>query len=183
MKTLVENLFALSTHLLRKDLAKTRRKEPVEGFLNVVLDNNATVVDYAVEYEGEETYLVVIFGVEPQRILLQDHQLTFGIRTYLTCSCGNRTTALYLHKGVFACRKCHELSYTSTTINKTSKHGRFIYQQNQILRIMNMREDMSRIFYGSKYTRRFVRWLELCGRAGLTKEVEDAHELMEAINS
>ena len=183
MTTLIENSFALSTNLLKKDLRKAREKDPVEGYLNVTANGKPAILDYRVEYEQERAYLVVTLGMEPQRILLEEHELTFGTRSYLTCECGCRVNALYLDKGIFACRKCKNLKYQSTTINRNSKHGKFIYQQNQILKLMTMRESLGRIFYRSQYSKRFKRWLGLCESAGLTNEVVDARKLMEAINS
>lgn len=181
---LVENSFALSTHLIKNDLLKARKREPAEGYLNIAdAYNKATVADYRIEYAGEETYLIIYFGVEQQRILLAEQELTFGTRTYLTCGCRSRTNKLYLNEGVFACRKCHKLQYQSTTINRSSKHGRFLYQESQRLKIMAEREKMSRIFWRSRYSKNFVRWLRLCDRAGLKREVEDAINLMSAINS
>ena len=183
MAELIENTFALSAHLLKKDLRKARRKEPVEGYLNFSYHGKPSVLDYSTEYENEDAYLIVSFNAEPQRILLSEHELTFGTRTYLTCKCGYRTNALYLNKGIFACRKCHNLQYESNTSNRNSKHGKFLYQHHKIIKIMNMRESMGRIFYKSQYSKRFKRWLKLCNQAGLTDEIKDANDLMTAINS
>lgn len=182
MTAFVENYFVLSTNLLKKDLHKARGREVVDGYLNITHDNKATVLDYCVEYENENAYLMLAFGPEPQKILLQEHQLTFGVRTYFTCSCGSRTNALYLSKGVFACRKCQNLHYFSTRINRSSKHGQFIYKQNQILKLMSQRENMNRIFYRSNYSKRFMRWLGLYGRLGLIDELVDAERLETAIH-
>jgi len=179
---LIENTFALNTKLLKEDLKKARDKELVEGYLNISYNGRATVFDYSVEYENEKAYLAVVFNEDTQRILLAEEELTFGTRTYLTCACGQRTNALYLNKGVFACRKCHKLKYQSTTINRNSKHGKFLYKQSQVLKLMSLRESMSHIFYKSQYTKKFNRYLSLCNRAGLISEVIDARELMSAIN-
>lgn len=183
MAELVENSFALSTHLLKKDLLKTRKKEPVNGYLNLSYNGKPTALDYSVEYDDDNSYLVINFTEIPQKILLSEHELTFGTRTYLTCKCGDRTNALYLNKAIFACRKCHKLQYESTTINRNSRHGKFLYQQRIVMKLMIMRESMGRIFYKSKYSKPFNRWLKLCTRSGLTKEVLDAQKLMADINS
>ena len=182
MNTLVENSFALSTHLLKKDLARARKKEPVEGFLNVVHDGKPSIADYSIEYNGDDTYLVITLGIEPQRIQLSEEKLTFGNRSYLICNCGSKTNILYLKKGVFACRDCHNLTYQSTTINRTSKHGRFLHQQSQVLKLIGMREKMNRIFYKSHYTKRFLHWLGLCSSAGLFDEAMQAWKLQDAVN-
>jgi len=182
MTAFVENLFSLSTKLLKRDLAKSRQKEVVEGYLNIIHDNKPSVIDYSVEYYDDKAYLVVIFGIEPQKILLSEHQLTFGVRTYLNCNCGCRTNALYLKNGVFGCRKCQNVHYTSTTLNRSSRHGAFLYKQNQILKLMTQRESMNRIFYRSHYSKRFMRWLGLYGRLGLIDELVDAEKLETAIH-
>lgn len=183
MAELIENSFALSTHLIKKDLRKARRKDPVDGYLNFSYNGKQTALDYSMEYENDSSYLLINFTTEPQRILLSEQELTFGARTYLTCKCGCRTTALYLSNDIFACRKCHKLRYESTTINRASKHGRFLYQYSRIIKLMNTRESMNRIFYRSKYTKRFNHWLKLCARAGLMNEMFDAQNLMADINS
>ncbi len=182
MKTLVENCFALSTKLLRKDLLKARNKESVEGeYLNFVLNNRPSILDYRIEYEDGKSYLEVSVSPEPQRILLSEQELTFGTRTYLTCGCGLRTNALYLKGTYFACFKCQNLRYRSTTINTTSDHGKMLYQQNQRLKLIDMRESIPRPLYRSKYTKKFVRFLKLCNRAGLFGPVRDAQTTMETI--
>lgn len=183
MAELIENSFALSTHLLKKDLRKAREKETVDGYLNFSHNGKSSVLDYSTEYENDNSYLVINFTEIPQRILLSEQKLTFGTRVYLTCKCGYRTNTLYLSKDIFSCRKCHKLRYESTIINRNSRHGKFIHQQMKILKLMDIREKIDRIFYRSKYTKRFKRWLELCARAGLTKDVLDAQKLMTDINN
>ncbi len=183
MTNLIESHFRLDTHILKEELRKAREKIPVEGYLNIAYNNKPSILDYRVEYEDGGTYLVIDLDSEPQRILLSEHFLTFGTRTYLTCSCGCRTNSLYLSKGFFACRRCHKLQYQSSTINRSTKHGNFLYKQSKILKIIEMRESMGRIFYRSEYSKRFTRWLSLCSSAGLLNEVADAKELILAINN
>mgnify|MGYP003394626923 FL=1 len=48
---------------------------------------------------------------------------------------------------------------------------------------MKIRESMNRIFYRSRFTKRFQRYLELCKRAGLVQEEINAKELIVAINA
>ncbi len=183
MKTLIEDCFALSTKLLRKDLKKARNKELVEGeYLNFLLNGRSSVLDYSIEYNSDgNTYLVVNVDIEPQKILLSDRDLTFGTRIYLVCGCGARVNALYLKGTFFACRKCQNLRYQSTTINNKSEHGMFLYRQSQRLKLIDMRADIGRIFYRSQYTKRFERWKKLCDQAGFVREVTDAENLMDAI--
>lgn len=150
--------------------------------MNFRHNGRPSALDYYIEYGLDgNTYLVVTVGEEPQKILLSEHQLNFGVRTYLTCGCGHRTNALYLKDTFFACRKCQNLSYASTTINPRSDHGIMLYRESKRLKLITMREQIGRIFYKSKYTKRFERWLKLCKQAGLYSQIKDALELMEAI--
>ena len=183
MRTLIENTFALSTKVLRKDLKKARNKELVSGeYLNFRHNGKPSALDYSIEYSFDgNTYLVINFDGEPQKILLSTHELTFGTRTYLTCGCSKRTNALYLKNTFFACFECSSLRYGSTSLNRRSDHGRMLYQQSKRLKLMDMREKMDRIFYKSKYTKRFEHWKELCRKAGFTRQVSDAELLMDAI--
>ena len=41
----------------------------------------------------------------------------------------------------------------------------------------------SRIFYGGQYTSRFMRYLSLCGQAGLNNEIAEAHRMLTAIHA
>ena len=184
MKTPITDCFALSTNLLKKDLKKARQNEPVENeFLNFRLNGRPAALDYSVEYDfSENAYLVIKFGPEPQKILLSTRELTFGIRSYLNCGCGSKVNALYLKNTFFACRNCHHLSYPSTKLNNRSDHGRFFYQQNKRLELLDMRESISRVFYKSQYTKKFLRWLKLCNQAGLFRETVAAKKTIDAIN-
>lgn len=184
MRNLIENTFALSTKLIKESLKKAREKGPVEGeYLNYRDNGRPSALDYSIEHSFDgNTYLVVNVTAEPQKILLSYEELTYGTRTYLTCGCGKRSNALYLKSGYFACRKCQNLGYRSTTINTNSDHGMFIHLQTQRLKLMELREGIDRIFYKSTYTKRFKNWLKLCGRAGLFSEIESAIKLSEAIS-
>ena len=181
MKNLIENSFALSTKILRKDLQKARSKEPVEGYLNILIQGSPDVLDYKVEYEDENAYLAVYFDAEPQKILLSHEELTFGTRTYLTCGCGLRTNALYLKDKFFACRRCQSLGYSSNRINRSSDHGYMLYQNSRRLKLISMREEIDRIFYRSKFTKKFTRFLKLCEQAGLLGPVRDAKATIKAV--
>ncbi|MFA6273544.1 MAG: hypothetical protein WC662_00080 [Candidatus Paceibacterota bacterium] len=185
MKTLIESCFGLSTKLLRNDLQKARNMEPIEGeYLNFIQNGKASVLDYSIEYNSDgNTYLVVNVDVEHQKILLSERELTYGTRTYLVCGCGARVNALYLKGTFFACRNCHNLQYKSTTVNNSSLHGRFLNEQSKRLKLVEMRAEMDRIFYKSKYTQRFTRFLKLCVQSGLLGPVRDADKTIKAINS
>ncbi|MFA5932237.1 MAG: hypothetical protein WC793_02570 [Candidatus Paceibacterota bacterium] len=187
MKILKESCFALSTKLLRKNLQKARNKEVVQGeYLNFIHNGKPSVLFYSTEESCDgNTYLVVDFNGEPQKILLFERELTYGTRTYLTCGCGHKTNALYLKNipgsTFFACFKCHCLRYKSTTINSRSDHGRMLYQQSKRLALLDMRESIPRPLYRSKWTKRFQRFLKLCNQSGLFNQVRDAQKTIEMI--
>ncbi|MCX6717761.1 MAG: hypothetical protein NTU76_03765 [Candidatus Taylorbacteria bacterium] len=183
MKTLVESCFNITTKRFNKDLKlAVDRKTNVESYINTSF---GTVFDYIIEYGTENNYLIIKYAEEDQRIKLVDSELRYGTRMFFVCDCGAHVAKLYLppNNKQFKCRCCHKLYYQSTTINRTSKHGEFLYKQNQILKIIDTREKMNRIFYRSRYTRRFLRWLGSCSRAGLFDEVIRAQELMTAVNN
>lgn len=182
MTALIENHFALTTNLLKKTLQKARVRESVDdSYLNITYNSKPTVLDYSLQYKDEKAYLVVIFGSEPQEILLSEHKLTFGTRTYLTCGCGKRTNSLYLKLGYFACRECQKLRYRSTTINPTSDHGRFLQLQSKRLKLVELRAKIARPIYKTRYTKPFIHWLSLCSKAGIFDEAIRAMKTMEAI--
>ena len=56
-----------------------------------------------------------------------------------------------------------------------------LYQQNKRLELINMRESIPRPLYRSKWTKRFVRFIKLCDKAGLFREVKGAQTTMKAI--
>jgi len=184
MRTLIESSFGLTTKMLKRELKKARQNEPVEsGFVNFKYNGRPSVLDYSIEksFDGNN-YLVIRFESEPQKILLSEHNLTFGARTYLTCACGAKTNALYLKLGYFACRTCQGLHYQSNSINPNSEHGMFLYLQARRLKLINMRAEMGRIFYRSGYTKRFLKWSKLCVQAGLISYVHEAEKLTKDIN-
>ena len=170
MAELVESCFRLDTNLLRSDLQKARWHEPVDGFLNFKTDGRESALDYEIEYVDDKAYLVIMYGPEAQRVILSERELSYGTRTYLTCACGHRTNALYLKNNVFACLKCQKLRYESTTINRYSKLGKILYQNIRVLKLIKMKEDMTRPRWGRRYTKRFLRWFGLCSKAGLFDE-------------
>jgi len=180
---LATDLFELSTHILKDALQKARRKEPVDGeYLNFLHNGKPSVLDYSIEYcfDGN-TYLVVNFNAEPQKIPLFHRELTFGTRTYLVCGCGNKTNALFLKLGYFACRTCQGLRYRSSAINPRSDHGMMLYMQEKRIQVITEREKLSRIMYRSRYTKPFLRWLKLANRVGFFKETVAAQNTMEMI--
>ena len=171
MAELVESYFRLDTKLLKSDLQKARWHEPVDGFLNFKHEGRESALDYEIEHVDDKAYLVIMYGPEPQRVLLSNRDLSYGTRTYLTCACERRTNALYLKNGHFACLKCHNLHYESTTFNRYSKFGKVLYQHRQVMRVIGMKEKLNRPRWRSRLTKRYIYWMAQCSKAGLFDEL------------
>ena len=185
MAELIEHCSIITTKRFRQDLQRVKELgRSVSGFIDIKHGNSLSKADYTVEYGAEFDYLVIHNEGTEQRIRLVDGQLKLGVRIWFICQCGAHIAKLYLPPGgkEFKCRRCHSLSYQSCTINKNSKHGAFIYKNSLILKVLAARENISRIFYRSKYTKRFNRWLDLCDKAGLLQERASANDLMGDIN-
>ncbi|HBM46117.1 MAG: hypothetical protein UT05_C0007G0007 [Parcubacteria group bacterium GW2011_GWF2_38_76] len=180
-KTLVENCFSLDTKRIKNDLGKFRcGRENVEGMIRDNLLEKELRVNYWFE---EDSLLLSANGGEPQRVLLYNHPLTFGARTYFVCECGRNAGKLYLTSpnGHFKCRKCHGLIYEINTINKHSPQGKFFYKMNRMIKLTNKSEAMKKIFYKGRYTKAFLRNLKMLARAGFSEKVEDAKMLLKSI--
>jgi hypothetical protein len=135
---------------------------------------------------SEPKYLFVsVDGHEPQKFKWESVEITFGEKGYFYCSCGHRATKLYLppRSTEFKCRKCHELRYELTVLNRKSVAGKVIYRVNRIQKLANSRAGMGRIFYKGQYTKRFERFLGLCDRAGLESIVQGANDLKKLVAS
>ena len=182
-RSLIENSISINIHSLKKDLKEARLRKPVDGCFNVRNNGRSGILNYRLEYEDGKIYLTVFADEIPQRIELVEHGLRYGERFYLLCGCGTRNNSLYLKGKYFACRHCQKLTYKSTTINPRSDSGALFDQHNRLLKVMDYREAIgNRIFYRSKYTKKFNRFMKLCTRAGLYQEVIAALKLLEMIN-
>jgi len=149
MTAIIGDHFALTTCLLKDTFKKARNKEPVNGeYLNFVNNGQPTVLFYSIEdsFDGN-TYLVINFNAESQKFLLSHRELTFGTRTYLVCGCGKKCNALYLKIDYFACRTCQGLHYRSNTVNAKTDLGIILRREEKRIKLMDMREEMSRIIY------------------------------------
>ena len=185
MKTTVESCFPLDVHLLKRDLRRARKHERgIAGYLNITHSDKQSVADYSFEYDTEFDYLVIQYGENEQKIKLAETELYFGVTSVFQCNCGKRVSKLYLPPGAteFKCRRCHSLVYTSQCFNKNTKSGNFLYKNNQIIKLINRREDMRSIFYCGKYTKRFNRILQLSEILGLQSIVDDAKRLISVVN-
>lgn len=142
-------------------------------------------INFWFEDEDDPTHLFIsVDGHEPQDLVWELDELTFGAKAYFHCSCGYRASKLYLPPNgtEFKCRKCHKLKYELSVVNKKSVAGKSIYRINRLHKLANSRASMSRIFYNGQYTKRFERFLRLCERAGLDSIVKGANDLKALVN-
>lgn len=151
--------------------------------------SNGTELRYWFENENREDFVYISHGPnDPQRIALIESELTFGTRSFFICGCGYRASKLYLKpppgNSEIKCRKCHNLRYGLEMINRHSRQGALLYRTNRTIKAINLREIIGgRIFYRSRYTGNFLRYLALCAKAGLNREIEDAKRLMADIQA
>lgn len=144
-----------------------------------ILDGHSNVSYWFDDISRPAFLFVSVDGKEPQKLAWEEIDITFGERNYFYCPCGYRATKLYLPPNgtEFLCRKCHNLRYELTVVNRKSIAGGVIYRMSRLRKLANNRASMSRIFYNGNYTKRFSRFLRLCDRAGLDSIVKGANDL------
>lgn len=188
IRYLVEDCPVLAVGAIKHDLWRCRRREAeIKGAFSISNGGRDLLYDYWIEYSDGDSFLVVSTGLDqlPQRVLLAEVELKFGARSYFVCCCGVRANNLYLPAGKdqFRCRRCYRLRYALSNINKTSKQGMFLYRANRTTKLINQRAGMDRIIYKNCFTKRFERFLRLCGRVGLDSVITNARESMKVIQS
>lgn len=186
-RPLIEECYKLSTFVLKRSLdGRGGVRGPVISDQITLSDGKKELfVNYWLEQEEEESYLTLsLAGREPQRVRLTTFLPPFGgERLYFECpECGRRCEKLYLAPDSqdFKCHK--HFIYEATTINRQSIHGQFLYRQNRLIKLVNQRTDINRIWYNDNYTKRFCRWLKMCARAGYPNEAKTALKLWEEVN-
>ena len=150
------------------------------------MDEKRADISFWTERENGGLFLFAAApNCEAQRIELEEFFSPIIDRTYFRCECGRRAFKLYLppHKTLFKCRPCYKLRYILTTFNPNTEHGRARYQFIRMEKLSQQRMEISKPMYKGRYTTRFLRFLRLCGRAGLSDVVDDARKLMETIHA
>lgn len=79
-----------------------------------------------------------------QTIEITRAKITFGVRRYFKCGCGRKVNALFLKRGQFACRHCHNLVYEITRLKK----GTWLYKLNRSEKIQAAAHQVRNITYG-----------------------------------
>ncbi|MDP1689488.1 MAG: hypothetical protein Q8L47_05195 [bacterium] len=128
---------------------------------------------------------VSVGGHDPQEFKWEPVELTFGESAYFYCKCGYKARKLFLVPNgfEFKCRICQKLKYRLSSMNPNSVAGRAIHTFDRMTKLIEVRENMARIFYKGKYTKRFNRFLEHCKVLGFNDVVDDAQSLNEVIQS
>jgi hypothetical protein len=153
--------------------------------LGINILENRPEIRYWFDDDDRPMYLFIsVEGNEPQKLRWEQVEITFGLREYFYCQCGQRSAKLYLlpNGTEFQCRICHKLRYRLTSFNRNSIAGKTIYKMDRLHKLANDRASMSRIFYNGEYTKRFKRFLKLCDRAGLDSIVKGANDLKALIH-
>ena len=89
-----------------------------------------------------------------------------SIRPYLLCECGYRANKLYMPLGgryqAFKCRKCHELRYELTTINRKALGNDLFYRANRLMKLQSM--EAKYITYGDKLTKKAMAFISMSNK-------------------
>lgn len=176
-KYLVEECFALTPRDVGWRIDRPRK-------LGMNILKHRPEISYWFDNMSNPAWLFVsIDSHEPQKLAWETVEITFGEKDFFYCSCGYRAMKLYLlpRGNEFKCRKCHNLRYELTVLNRKSVAGRVIHRANRIQKLADSRMAMGRIFYNGQYTKKFERFLGQCERAGLEDIVKGAKALKELV--
>lgn len=86
------------------------------------LDNKTFIGKWAngesVGVATKQDYIILAYRMGKRkvktRVNIDKTKVGYGLRTWFNCpSCNKRTAKLYIVSGYFACRKCHDLTYTT----------------------------------------------------------------------
>lgn len=98
----------------------------------------------------------------PIKIYLSSSQSTFGKRPYFHCpGCNSSRRKLYMRGDAFLCRECLNLIHESTRLHRAHPIVRIL---NKHLKLIVMSENVKRISYNGRYTRRAKRVIELSNK-------------------
>ena len=141
-------------------------------------------ISYWVKESREGSFIFICAdGHEPEKFELEYVEITFGTKVYFRCKCGSRISKLYLpaNSNSFGCRRCNQLGYFLTSINRNSIAGRQLYRMNRLQKLSESRANMQKILHNGKFSKRFESFLRQCNRAGLETIVRGAQELKSLI--
>lgn len=188
-KGLVEEAMRLKTGNFGKGLIKMAKS----GELMLNGPYGTALIDYRVDPEQSPLILEMEYCLkESDRVVRQSQtvelalkEATYGTAWLFRCRCGRLASILYLprNKSKFLCRKCHNLTYEICRLNPNTMDGLFTYS-NRLQRLMEKQEDIGRLFYRNRFTRKarsLHRWRERWG-FGVPEEVKRLAELQIKLN-
>lgn len=142
-------------------------------------------INYWRDKKGDDSvWFISVGGFDTQELHVEFEEITYGSKPYFKCDCGSRVSKLYLPRNGqnFGCRTCHNLCYQLNTLSKNSVAGGALYRLNRLSKLSDSRANISHIFYKGDYTKKFKRFLNLCGNAGLNDVVDNANNLKALIS-
>lgn len=106
---------------------------------------------------GEDRYLRISHTKREQKISLTTTPCHYGgDRFWFLCTCGRRVGTLYLWRESFACRHCHNLTYS--TRNESRKYRRFVSSVD----IDKQEEKVGYKYYRGVPTKKYAKFLQMC---------------------
>ena len=149
-KTLICNCYSLDLFLIPDASILARG----EHSTIITKSSNAASLYISATPENQDKIKVKVVTDESefnQTVEITRKLITFGLRRYFLCGCGRKVNSLYLKRGTFACRHCHNLVYEITRLRK----GTWLYKLNRSEKIKAAEHQVRRISYGRIiYTRK-----------------------------
>lgn len=104
-----------------------------------------------------------------QVIEIQKQELLFGTRFFFKCRCGKRLNVLYLRSDLpyFACRKCLNLKYYLTTINRHSLGRELFYWFNRSQKVKEKLASIKQFTHRGKATKKAASALHYANKYNL----------------
>lgn len=137
------------------------------------------------EKTRDGSWMVIANGQEAQPVTFSWVVLSYGERAYFECTCGKRTSKLYLPSGSFQlkCRLCYKLRYRELPISRYSVAGKKLHAYAYAQRLAERREKMRRVIYKGKFIRKFETLLKKYEQAGLHEFVESAEKTRQLLTN
>lgn len=135
--------------------------------------------------EASITIFYNLFGEEKVQIIPIDYiENNFGHRPYFRCpKCKNRCNNLYIppqKNSVFSCRNCLNLSYELTRINRDSCMGEILYRLHHALKLIEMKNDIKRLFYDGEMTKKAKRYIKAVDKWCMSpEEIKELNQKVE----
>lgn len=173
------------------DMGKKLLKNENKGTLKLSNGSNHLYMTYEIKHKDRRPKAIIGFTsnlksatvLTHQTIEIEEDVAPYGLRPYFTCpECDTMRRVLYLPPGgedYFKCWRCQGISYQSTRINRRTCGG-FLYYTDRIIKLMNKREKMSRLFYRGKVTKKYRAFIfdYLALTRSIDKPVRDKAEAM-----